>query len=43
MTQNTNETNTNATNNTVPPLYENMRVGDKVSLSSRSRATHPHP
>lgn len=30
MTQNTNETNTNATNNTVPPLYENMRVGDKV-------------
>lgn len=30
MTQNTNETNTNATDNTVPPLYENMRVGDKV-------------
>lgn len=30
MTQNANETNTNATNNTVPPLYENMRVGDKV-------------
>lgn len=30
MAQNTNETNTNATNNTVPPLYENMRVGDKV-------------
>lgn len=30
MTQNTNETNTNATNNTVPPLYENMRMGDKV-------------
>lgn len=30
MTLNTNETNTNATNNTVPPLYENMRVGDKV-------------
>lgn len=30
MTQNMNETNTNATNNTVPPLYENMRVGDKV-------------
>ena len=30
MTQNTNETNANATNNTVPPLYENMRVGDKV-------------
>ena len=30
MTQNTNETNTNTTNNTVPPLYENMRVGDKV-------------
>ena len=30
MTLNANETNTNATNNTVPPLYENMRVGDKV-------------
>ena len=30
MTQNTNETNTNGVNNTVPPLYENMRVGDKV-------------
>lgn len=30
MTQNTNETNANGTNNTVPPLYENMRVGDKV-------------
>lgn len=30
MTQNANETNTNATNNTVPPLYENMRLGDKV-------------
>lgn len=30
MTQNANETNTNATNNTVPPLYENMRMGDKV-------------
>lgn len=30
MTLSTNETNTNATNNTVPPLYENMRVGDKV-------------
>lgn len=30
MTQNANETNTNATNNTVPPLYEDMRVGDKV-------------
>lgn len=30
MTQSTNETNTNTTNNTVPPLYENMRVGDKV-------------
>jgi hypothetical protein len=29
-TQNTNETNTNGANNTVPPLYENMRVGDKV-------------
>ena len=30
MTQNANETNANGTNNTVPPLYENMRVGDKV-------------
>lgn len=30
MTLNTNEANTNATNNTVPPLYEHMRVGDKV-------------
>ena len=30
MTLNTNETNTKATNNTVPPLYENMRMGDKV-------------
>lgn len=30
MTQNTNETQANGTNNTVPPLYENMRVGDKV-------------
>lgn len=30
MTLSTNETNTNATNNTVPPLYENMRMGDKV-------------
>lgn len=30
MTQNANETNANGTNNTVPPLYENMRVGGKV-------------
>lgn len=30
MTQNANETNANGTNNAVPPLYENMRVGDKV-------------
>lgn len=30
MAQNMNETNTNGVNGTVPPLYENMRVGDKV-------------
>lgn len=30
MTQNTNETQAGSANNTVPPLYENMRVGDKV-------------
>ena len=32
MAQNMNETNTNGVNGTVPPLYENMRVGTRFPV-----------